>query len=95
MSLLLVLSSWAGEYLDVIRQPYVEVVDPATKMTLCEYRLEQHSREVLAENTAVAMCRIFLGPTATWQVEALGQLLPAGSAANYEPIVGWIAAQSW
>ncbi|KAK9845157.1 hypothetical protein WJX84_002851 [Apatococcus fuscideae] len=94
-SLLLVLSAWQGNYLDVIKQPYVEVVDPATKMTLCEYHLEKQPKQTLAENTAVAMCRIFVGPTGTWQVEALGQMLPAGSAANYEPIEGWIAAQGW
>ena len=89
------MSAWAGEFLDVIKQPYVEVVDPATRMTLCEYRLEKHTKEVLAEKTAVAMCRIFLGPTGTWQVEAIGELLAAGSADNYDPILGWIAAQNW
>lgn len=94
-SLVLVLSAYSWAMLDAMRQPFVMVEDPATKMPLCEYHLENHSKEVLAAHKAVVMCRIFRGPTGVWQVEALGKMLPSGSASNYRPIKLWLAEQGW
>ncbi|KAK9843303.1 hypothetical protein WJX74_010075 [Apatococcus lobatus] len=95
VSLVLVLSAYSGSHLNNMLQPFVVMEDPATKMPLCEYHLEKHSKAVLASHKAVVMCRIFLGPTGSWQVEALGHLLPHGSAGNYEPIRAWLKEQSW
>ena len=95
VSLVLVLTAFSMAMLDAFRQPFVMVEDPATKMPLCEYHLENHSKEVLAAHKAVVMCRIFLGATGAWQVEALGNMLPRGSVNDYRPIKLWMAEQGW
>lgn len=94
-SLVLVLSAYSLSHLDDMRQPFVMVEDPVTKVPLCEYHLENHSKQVLASHKAVVMCRMFLSSTGVWKVEALGQLLPEGHAGRYGPIKAWLAQQAW
>lgn len=96
--LVFVMSAWAEATLGMIRQPFILIEDPASGHSLCGYHLEDQPQLVRNEGKSVVMCRIFLGPTGIWQVEAVGHMLDAGFAGHpeaYRPIYEWIAEQGW
>ena len=78
----------------------LQVCDPATDMDLCQYNLENQSRDVLARHSSVIMARVYRTvdsqgkPTYDWKVQALG-ILGDGYAGRYEFIKSTIAAAAW
>ena len=71
-------------------QVFIEMKDSETGVDLCKYQLDHENKAELARNTAVVMCRIQRGAGGHWEVEAVGKLLPSGSAGNYSPIVEYV-----
>ncbi|KAK9828625.1 hypothetical protein WJX72_001162 [[Myrmecia] bisecta] len=86
-------SAWTDMLID-IRQPFLSIVDPDTKMALCEYHLEDQSRADLRHHKSVILCRVARGAApGQWQVTAVG-MLSQGMAlrGRYQPMVDSIAA---
>ncbi|KAK9802996.1 hypothetical protein WJX73_007334 [Symbiochloris irregularis] len=94
VEMVLVMSAWADARLHDCRQPYVAIRDPSTGVSLCEYHLEDRKQEMVGKKS-VGMCRVYRSKTKSdaWEVQAVGKVLPDGSAGNYGPIQLWIAQQ--
>ena len=78
--LVFVMSAWASANLGSMRQPFVAIEDAATKQSLCGYYLEDQPQHVKAQGKSVVMCRLFVSATGFWEVQAVGQMLPQGTA---------------
>lgn len=93
--LVMVMSAYHDALLQDCRQPFVSIRDPSTRMSLCEYHLED-KRHMLASKKAVVMCRVYRAlRTGTWEVQAVGEALDNGDTRNYAPLLAWIAGQQW
>ncbi len=92
----IVVSAFAGATLGDIVQPMVELKDPATGVSLCEYHLEQQGREVRERMSSVVMGRVYRGEGGSngWRFQALG-VVGRGAASDYEPIYETIRNGQW
>ena len=82
----IVLSCYQSATLYDILAPVVCVEDTSTGNALCGYQLDDAASN-LKQTKCVIMCRIHrASPGAEWKVDALGELLSAGTVNDYSPI---------
>ena len=97
MQLVIVVSAYATAMLSDTLQPFVSIQDPASKVALCEYHLEDQDKAARRTHKNVVMCRFQRTAAQGWQVQAVGHMLQSGHAGHraYGPITEWIQRQPW